>query len=177
MTFSTFSVWQNHHLQLVSSPPKETPYPFVVIPPSPPPSTNPWLRQSFCVCVGLLILFSKNIFKLFIYLFIFREKGREGEREGEKHHCVVASHTPATGDLAHNPGVCPDRESNQQPLGLQEDAQPLSHQSGWVYLFQIFHINGIIQYVAFFVWLLSLGVIFLSFIHIVVYYYFIPFDG
>ena len=41
------------------------------------------------------------------YLFIFRERGREGEREGEKHHCVVASHAFPTGDLAHNPGMCP----------------------------------------------------------------------
>ena len=46
------------------------------------------------------------------YLFIFREKGREGEREGEKHQCVVASHTPPTGDLAHNLGLCPDWELN-----------------------------------------------------------------
>lgn len=30
---------------------------------------------------------------------------------------------------------------------------------------------------AFCVWLLSLGILFLSFIHIVVYHYFIPFDG
>ena len=39
----------------------------------------------------------------FIYLFIFRERGKEGEGEGEKHQCVVASHTPPAGDLAHNP--------------------------------------------------------------------------
>ena len=42
-------------------------------------------------------------------LFIFREKGREGET-GEKHQCVVASLTPPTGDLAGNPGMCPDLE-------------------------------------------------------------------
>ena len=29
-----------------------------------------------------------------------------GEREGEKHQCVVASHTPPTGDVAHNPHMC-----------------------------------------------------------------------
>ena len=45
-------------------------------------------------------------------LFIFRERGREGEREGEKHQCVVASHARPAGDLACNPGMCPDRESN-----------------------------------------------------------------
>ena len=47
-------------------------------------------------------------FKYLIYLFIFRERGREGEREGEKHQCVVASHVAPTGDLACNPGMCPD---------------------------------------------------------------------
>ena len=50
-------------------------------------------------------------------LFIFREKGREEEREGEKHQCVVASCPPSTGDLALNPGLCPEWESNQQPFG------------------------------------------------------------
>ena len=54
---------------------------------------------------------------------MFGEKGREGEREGEKHQCVIASHMPLTGDLAHNPGVCPDWEANQGPLGLQANAQ------------------------------------------------------
>ena len=39
--------------------------------------------------------------------------GREGEKEGQKHQCVVASQTPPTGDLACNPGMCPDWESNQ----------------------------------------------------------------
>ena len=50
-------------------------------------------------------------------LFIFRERGREGERKGGKHQCVVASHVAPTGDLAQNPGMCPDRESNWQPFG------------------------------------------------------------
>ena len=49
--------------------------------------------------------------------------GREEEREGEKHQCVVASHVPPTGDLARNPGMCPDWESNRQPFGLQASTQ------------------------------------------------------
>ena len=57
------------------------------------------------------------------YLFIFRERGRKGEREGEKHQCVIASHTPLTWDLACNPGMCPDWESNWQPFGSQAHAQ------------------------------------------------------
>ena len=46
------------------------------------------------------------------YLFIFRERGGKTEREGEKHQCVVASHVPSTGDLAHNTGTSPDWELN-----------------------------------------------------------------
>ena len=56
---------------------------------------------------------------------MFRERGREGEREGEKHKCVVASHTPPTGDLACNPGMCPDWEWNWQPFGSQAGTQAI----------------------------------------------------
>ena len=63
--------------------------------------------------IFLSLFSSKNI--LFIY---FLERG-EGEREGEKHQCVVASHEPLTGDIVHNPGMCPDWESNLQLFGSQ----------------------------------------------------------
>ena len=68
-------------------------------------------------------------------LFIFREKGREGERERninvQEELRLVASCTPPTGDLARNPGMCPDQKSDQQPFGLWDDAQPTEpHQSG-----------------------------------------------
>ena len=46
---------------------------------------------------------------LFIYFLV---RGREGEREGEKHQCVIAYHTPPTGDLVYNPGMCPAWELN-----------------------------------------------------------------
>ena len=65
-------------------------------------------------------------FKDFIDLF-FREREREGEREWEKHWFakdLVASHTPLTGDVPLNPGMCPDGESNQRPFGLPGNAQP-----------------------------------------------------
>ena len=42
----------------------------------------------------------------------FRERRREGERGVEKYQCVVASQAPPIGDPAHNPGMCPDWESN-----------------------------------------------------------------
>ena len=65
------------------------------------------------------------------FIFIFRERGREGEREGEKHPRVVASCAPLSGDLACNPGMCPDWESNYQPFGLQVGTQSTKpHQPG-----------------------------------------------
>ena len=43
---------------------------------------------------------------------------------------MVASHVPP-GDLAHNPGMCPDWELNQRPFGLQAGTQPTEpHQPG-----------------------------------------------
>ena len=71
------------------------------------------MRKESCLNFFVFLLY----FYLFVCLFISRERGREVEREGEKHQCVVASHVPPTGDVAHNPGMCPDWESNQQPSG------------------------------------------------------------
>ena len=66
-----------------------------------------------------------------MYLFIFRERGRDGERAGEKHQCVVAFRVPPTGDLARNPGMYPDWESNWQPFALQAGTQCIElHQPG-----------------------------------------------
>ena len=80
--------------------------------------------------VYCFILF-KYIFQA-IYLFLERGEGREGEREGEKHQCVVAPHAPSNGELAHNPGMCPDWESNPQPFGSQAGAQSTEpHQPGY----------------------------------------------
>ena len=58
-----------------------------------------------------LFFLLRTFFKRF-YLFIFRERGKEGRRGGEKHQCVVASHVPPTGDMAHNLGMCPDWDLN-----------------------------------------------------------------
>ena len=70
-----------------------------------------------------------GVFKDFIYLFL--ERGREGDREGEKHQCVVAFHTPPTGDLACKPVMCPDWESNQSLFGSQTSTQSTEpHQPG-----------------------------------------------
>ena len=77
-----------------------------------------------------MYLIVKMVFFLkdFIY-FIFTQRGREGERGGEKHQCVVASPMPPTGNLACNPGLCPDWESNQQPFGSQPTLNTLNYTS------------------------------------------------
>ena len=54
------------------------------------------------------------------YLFLERGKRRKKERERNIHawekHLLVASRMPLPGDLAHNPGMCPDQEPNRWPL-------------------------------------------------------------
>ena len=67
-----------------------------------------------------IILFYFYFLKI---LFIFRKRGMVGEGEGGKHQCVVASHVAPTWDLAHNPGMCSDWESNQWLLGSQASTQ------------------------------------------------------
>ena len=52
----------------------------------------------------------------FIFIYLLLDRVREGERKGEKHQGVVTSHVPSTGDLARNPGMCPNWDSNQQPF-------------------------------------------------------------
>ena len=53
--------------------------------------------------------------------------------------CGCLSRAP-TGDLACNPGMCPDREPNQQPLALQVSTQSTEpHQPGPV--LKIFNYN------------------------------------
>ena len=65
--------------------------------------------------VNFLFLFF-IIFKNFIYLFLQRGEGREKERERnidvQEKHRSVASRLHPTGDQAHKPGMCPDRELN-----------------------------------------------------------------
>ena len=68
------------------------------------------------------------LFKKFS-LFIFRERGKREKEKERNLKCVVASHGPPTGDLAHNPGMCPDWELNLQPLVHRLVLNPLSHTS------------------------------------------------
>ena len=67
--------------------------------------------------------------KIFFY-FLFLEGGREGERE-ENISVWLPIACLLVGNLARNPGMCPDWESNLWPFGLQACTQSTeSHQPG-----------------------------------------------
>ena len=83
----------------------------------------------------MLVLKVHFLKRFFVFLLLERGEGREKKRE--RHSTVgeiqqsVASRTPPTGDLACNPGMCPDWESNQWPFSFGDDAQPTEpHWSG-----------------------------------------------
>ena len=101
------------------------------------PLSDVSLVKMFSHTVGslfVLLMVSLAVQMLFkrFYFFIFWERGRrKKEKERNIHvqekHQLVASCTPPTRDLAHNLGMCPDKESKWWPFGLQEN--PLSHTS------------------------------------------------
>ena len=82
-----------------------------------------WLLETLKLYMWLMFVACIIFIFLKDFIYFYRERGRKGEREGEKYHCVVASCTPPTGDLAHNPGMCPDWESNLWFFALQSSAQ------------------------------------------------------
>ena len=75
------------------------------------------------LALSLLLGFLKNL------LIYFKAKG-SGEKERERNvyvrekHQSVAPRTMPNWDRTHNPSMCPDQESNQWPLALQDDTQP-----------------------------------------------------
>ena len=73
------------------------------------------------------ISISKKVFMKILFIY-FQTEGK-GKRKREKHPCVVAFHRRLTGDLAHNPGMCPDWESNHEALVCRPVLNPLSYSS------------------------------------------------
>ena len=69
-----------------------------------------------------------------ILIYLFSEKGEGKEKEGQKHHRMVTSHAPPTRDLAHNPGMSPDWESNQL-FGSQASSQSTEPHQPWRHLY------------------------------------------
>ena len=88
--------------------------------------------MDFYVCKAYIGMKNKEQFHMCLFLkyFIYFFREQEG-RERERHQCVVAPHMPPTGDLACNPGVCPNWELNRQPFASQLGAQSTEpHQPG-----------------------------------------------
>ena len=59
---------------------------------------------------------------------------------------MVASHTPPIGDLAYNPGLCPDWELNQQPFGSQastKSTEPYKPGPNAIFLKPCYEVNDI----------------------------------
>ena len=119
------------------------------------------------VAIYLFIIFP--FFKRF-YLFIFRER-REGERKVEKHQCMVTSNTRPTGDLAHNPGMCPDWELNLWPFRSQAGTQSTDpHQPGQlliIFSYNPLYFFSVSCYFSSFIWFYYLGPLSLSLISLV----------
>ena len=68
--------------------------------------------------------------KYFINIFLDIGERREKERERNINMWLPLMH-PLLGNLAHNPGMCPDWESNLPPFGSQATSQSTEpHQPG-----------------------------------------------
>ena len=114
----------------------------------------------------LFFVLRKTMFNFWFYFFnaffldimyLFLERGEGREKEGEKHQCVITSCTPLTGDLACNPGMCPDWEFNQQPFGSQPALNPLNHTSQGCSMFRYTKVQNPPPNVSWALWELTLG--------------------
>ena len=77
---------------------------------------------------------TESPFFLFLKI-LFLERGREGNI-----NVWLTLARPPTGDVAYNPGMCADWESNQPPFGLQTSIQSTEpHQPGVVQTFLVKH--------------------------------------
>ena len=83
----------------------------------------------FLFLLRFYLLISICLFIIFIYLYFREGKGeRKRGRETLECGCLCA---PPTGDLARNPGTCPDWDSNWRPFGSQAGPQSTEpHQPG-----------------------------------------------
>ena len=84
------------------------------------------------------LIFSFFFLKDFIYLFL--EGGERREKERERNISVrLRLMCPIPGNLASNPGMCPDWESTQWPFGSQPTLNPLTYTSqGYFFFFFIY---------------------------------------
>ena len=89
-------------------------------------------------------LVNHTFFKDFIYLFIFRQRGREGKREGEKHQCVVVLECPLLETWLTTQACALTGNPNGDPLVSRPALNPLSHTQGWSNILILFKFQNII---------------------------------
>ena len=78
-----------------------------------------------------------KILSIYLFIYLFSERGWEGEREGEISRLVASCILPDQG-RNRNLGTCPDWELNQQPFTLQNNVQSTEpHWSGLEVHFQL----------------------------------------
>ena len=83
---------------------------------------------------SLATYFFKDIFK-----FIFETEGKGGRKRGRETSMCGGLLCAPSGDLAPNPGMCPDWELNQQLFGLQASTQSTEpHQPGHYFFTEIY---------------------------------------
>ena len=69
--------------------------------------------------------------------FTFLVEGKGGKMERNINMCLLFKH-PLLGTWSHNPGMCPDWESNWRPFGSQAGAQSTEpHQPGLIFNFNL----------------------------------------
>ena len=74
-------------------------------------------------------LVNHTFFKDFIYLFIFRQRGREGEREGKKHHVWLPLLHPPPGTWPETQVRALTGNPTSDPFVPRPALNPLSHTS------------------------------------------------
>ena len=80
---------------------------------------------------SLVTIWIHITFLKILLIFRDREKERDSNMDVQKIHWLVVFCMPPTGDLAHNPGMWPDWESNQWPFASQAGTQSTEpHQPG-----------------------------------------------
>ena len=101
---------------------------------------NLWWITTNVFFISVIVFFRSAgffSFKKIEFIYLFLERGGRGEKEREETlMCERNIDGPPlactlTRDLACNPGMCPDKESNQQHFTLWNNTQPTEpHQSG-----------------------------------------------
>ena len=79
--------------------------------------------SSWTICKPTPVIMYFYPFFFFLRIYLFLDRGEGWEKERERNIDVVASCMSPRGDLAFNPGMCPDWESTRRPFGLQAGTQ------------------------------------------------------